>query len=414
MKEQQKENIAILNKVFEEVTNSFIEDQDSIFFDIAERNKNRYKELERKLKIWNASRQCIVRNCNKKSIVNSHTIQKKGSLYAISEANHLLTPLFDTRIEGLSLKRVGLNRASTFPGFCIQHENMFQAFENKDKFEYDEDFQLQVFRTISRELVIKQMILEQYEKMLENYIDFRNQKLIALIKERIGNKFLRENDINIKSLSFGNIDVREEQIKKQIKNFNEDICSFEFEFYTAICNDIEKGTVDEISIKVLHLDFQIPVSLAGRGNFHWNEGSHVSNIEIVFLVLPFSNHTYIIGATPKKHKLYLEKYFNSFSRHPLTLLVMVEGWMLYGSDHWFLKPSVWGKIKPEMQKNIIRAVENIEKDIGFICVFSVFNDLRESILTKLVDINLDELTPSFKMFVINEKDKLYKSLKCVT
>jgi len=248
--------------------------------------------------------------------------------------------------------------------------------------------------------------------MLKNYIDFRNKKLITQFGKKIGRSFLTENNIQFKSLSFQNIDIREDQLEKKIEDFRDDISEFDKDFYNAICNDLENGKENELSIISIHLDHQIPLSLAGRGNFNYKDNNgKILNIQSILLVLPFNDHTYVIGATPKRNKAYLDNYFKMFTQHPLTLLVMIEGWMLHGSDHWFLKPSVWDKITREMQSNIIKAIESVEKNVGHFCEFSIFNELRQIILNDLNEIDPDVLKPSFKEFIIKEKAKLTKSFK---
>lgn len=58
--------------------------------------------------------------CKKVTINKSHTIQENGPLSQIAESHDVLTPVFykgklDLRIEKIA-------NASTFPGFCDEHE----------------------------------------------------------------------------------------------------------------------------------------------------------------------------------------------------------------------------------------------------------------------------------------------------
>lgn len=72
---------------------------------------------------WNASRPCVVGGCDQASIVRSHSIQKAGPLESIAEDQHVLQPVFDGS-EKLTMRSVGLNSASVFPGFCSRHEQV--------------------------------------------------------------------------------------------------------------------------------------------------------------------------------------------------------------------------------------------------------------------------------------------------
>ncbi|MGP3725267.1 hypothetical protein [Cereibacter sphaeroides] len=70
-------------------------------------------------------------------IVKAHTIQRKGGLAAIAENNHVLTvkPLMKEMILSSGKpnpRRIGVNSASVFPGFCSKHDSeTFKPIEGK-------------------------------------------------------------------------------------------------------------------------------------------------------------------------------------------------------------------------------------------------------------------------------------------
>jgi hypothetical protein len=74
--------------------------------------------------------------CSSK-IAKAHTVQKKGGLVAISEDDHVLTvkPLMKEMITSRGApdpRRIGLNKASVFPGFCTKHDSeIFKPIEAK-------------------------------------------------------------------------------------------------------------------------------------------------------------------------------------------------------------------------------------------------------------------------------------------
>mgnify|MGYP000941379709 FL=1 len=69
------------------------------------------------------------------------------------------------------MTKVGIREASTFPGFCEKHELEFSCYENKKT---DKEALLQIFRTICREIAVKQKILEHIQNEQDNYIEQRN------------------------------------------------------------------------------------------------------------------------------------------------------------------------------------------------------------------------------------------------
>ncbi|PWE78696.1 zinc chelation protein SecC [Bradyrhizobium sp. SUTN9-2] len=70
-------------------------------------------------------------------ITKAHTVQKKGGLAAIAEAGHVLTvkPSMKEMIEtdgNPQPRKVGVNNASVFPGFCSRHDTtLFKPIEGK-------------------------------------------------------------------------------------------------------------------------------------------------------------------------------------------------------------------------------------------------------------------------------------------
>jgi hypothetical protein len=392
-----------------DVIDEFEKNQNIIISGESERKRLLYESRERKLKMWRLSNKCLFRGCNKPSIPRSHTIQKEGSLRFICQSGHLLTPTFDLKLEKLTLKRIGVNDASTFPGFCNQHELVFCEFETSYDLTESKHFQLQIFRTICRELVIKRSLLPYLQEMLKDYLAFRQKKLFDLVKERLGSLYIKNNKISFKSMSMKNIDWREERINDKIQNIQKDIHDFETNYYDTICNDIESEKDDDLFSQGIRLDMQIPVSLAGRGNFIYNDHGQHKEVNVILIILPFESWTYILASTPKNNQTCLEGYFSEFTKHALTILTMIEGWMIYGSDHWFLKPSVWEQINPATQQEILNGIERTDKNIGYPCEYSIFNELRQQFLSELSREQKENLHFSTKEFILNEEQKLARS-----
>jgi hypothetical protein len=64
-------------------------------------------------------------------ISNAHTIQRRGGLGTIGEAGHVLSVKFS--MDRPPPQRIGLGRASVFPGFCNKHDTAaFQRIEGEN------------------------------------------------------------------------------------------------------------------------------------------------------------------------------------------------------------------------------------------------------------------------------------------
>ena len=113
--------------------------------------------IRRSSRRWRQRHQCVFPGCDRQSIRASHTIQE-AALHLIAEDNHVLTPGMDYGSNQTVMRRVGVGEASVFPGFCESHESIFRVFEEAGELRTERDIELQLFRTICRELVIIVMI----------------------------------------------------------------------------------------------------------------------------------------------------------------------------------------------------------------------------------------------------------------
>lgn len=103
-----------------------------------------------------------------KDIIKAHSVSKGSSLKEISKNGHVLTTFKATTINEKSIKiepkKIGINRASTFTGFCSYHDNsLFSDIEDKD-FEVSElSCFLIAYRAIARELFVKKRATSTFD-----------------------------------------------------------------------------------------------------------------------------------------------------------------------------------------------------------------------------------------------------------
>ncbi|WP_460154911.1 hypothetical protein [Pseudomonas sp. S1_F04] len=108
--------------------------------------------------------------CNE--IISAHSIQKQGQLSLIAESGHVyrlnadLSTLKETNGRPLP-KKIGLNRASTFPGMCKQHDNkLFSPIDNKPLSFDQQQVGLYAYRSICREYFVKENAAITLGKMI--------------------------------------------------------------------------------------------------------------------------------------------------------------------------------------------------------------------------------------------------------
>lgn len=114
--------------------------------------------------------------CNK--IINAHSIQKNGVLSKIAENGKVYSLSknisdIDITTGQVSFKKHGINRVSTFKGFCKYHDNlMFELIDNNPLEPTDEQIFLYAYRSLCKELFVKEnslnLLIKQYEDTKEH------------------------------------------------------------------------------------------------------------------------------------------------------------------------------------------------------------------------------------------------------
>jgi len=348
--------VVAIDKVF----NNFKKDEESIFPNDTFRTDLKFENVKEILGTWHKSKVCIYKGCKEKSILKSHTIQRSPSLRLIAENNHVTTIKFNTKSEKLAATKVGINIASTFPGFCKKHESLFSDFEAKKELVTAENFTLQLYRTVCREIVNTNYYIDIFEKRKKQYLSFRNKKIGEHLIEELGADFLAKHKINIGNVRLAYRDYKANFLDQEIKKLREYLNGFLLKFQDGILNDIHTKKNRKIHILVINLDIEIPLCLAGRGNFQVANNSEIKDIDTILNVLPYPNKTFIVAAVLSKNKSELDFYIDRFS-NSLEAVNMVESWMIHGSDHWFIKPSVWDKIQRQFKNEMINDIYDFSK-----------------------------------------------------
>jgi hypothetical protein len=123
------------------------------------------------LKKFNVSKTCSVpqalhSECTNK-IINAHTVSKSSSLKEISVDGHVLS--FYSNAHGnlktgkLSPTKIGINKASTFTGFCSHHDKtLFSPIEDNPFGINSEHCFLVAYRAVSSELYVKNAASKVY------------------------------------------------------------------------------------------------------------------------------------------------------------------------------------------------------------------------------------------------------------
>lgn len=379
----------------------FRENEDSIFFNKKDQLKYQFS-VEKEMRNWKKNQKCIVKGCNNKSIERSHTIQKSNSLKLISENGHVLMPKM-LNLEEVGIMQIGINEASTFPGYCKDHERLFEGFENIKDFISNEHLGLQIYRTICREIVLNENNLKNIGLIKTRYLEFRSKKIGESVLANLGTEALDPN-LKFVDFKFKGLDYRLKMAKDREKTTSEYLNNFLYKIHDGILNDLKKQKFQKTAFVAIRVDQIIPVAVAGRGNFHIKLKGKIKNVEIIFNVLPTANGTYIFVSALRKFKEEIEVYMSQ-CKHPLLVINLVENWMIHGSDHWFIKPSVWYCINKEAQSKILNEILNYDFNIGKEISLTIFNEIKLDII-RIMELNYSKLSPDAINLLRIEKNKI--------
>lgn len=147
--------------------------------------------------------------CNE--IIKAHSIQRNRLLSVIADNGHVYK--ISANIGSLKknkgrliYEKYGINKVSTFLGFCKRHDNeLFESIDNYPLIPTDQQVLLYAYRSLCRELFVKENALELVNKHLENSI---GQK--AIHKMLLGYK-------NGTAFGFDNLKRHKENYDKSLK-----------------------------------------------------------------------------------------------------------------------------------------------------------------------------------------------------
>ena len=231
--------------------------QKGFFFSLQAKDKKEFRK----------SRPCVFPGCVHTSIPASHTLQRNGPLVAIAEDNHVLTPEVRLSNRKLEMVSVGVGEASTFPGFCPEHEKLFSDLERRRELSRDRDLALQIFRVVCREIVVNRYQIERFKSTLRAWRKVISDRGIAMVREKIGHLVRVYPVSEMKSLVVQGISKYEHGLSETLRDLTDLGELLEKEFQTAALADIE-GRNPGMAHFVAQVEQSIPVCLAGLGTIH--------------------------------------------------------------------------------------------------------------------------------------------------
>ncbi|MEV7634115.1 hypothetical protein AB0N64_17080 [Microbacterium sp. NPDC089318] len=242
---------------------------------------------------------CRQLGCLERPIQNSHTIAE-SALKRISVQSHVISP--DIRdIKSPKTMSVGQGTASTFNGYCLEHEKLFSRTFETSGFNSDFHYTLQLMRSTAREI----WKLESYLGYVEINVKAYEESVLELNLPPIIKRKLA------KSVSF--------PLRSMKANAQRQLQQMEH-MLTWLTPAAEEGQSLPRNVKILKRKSGCNVALSGSTNFHkakLGSGTGLRNIPpftLVFTVLPDSSGSLLMFATSGDHidlSLYIDQYFGA-------------------------------------------------------------------------------------------------------
>lgn len=305
-------------------------------------------------KHWKHIGKCYFPNCNKLSVNNSHSLSKELMLRPISENGHIFSPIANI-YEGRSEigRRIGIKKASIFPGFCQKHESSFD-FEKYGKLDSKETFQQQLFRSISHNIHhIKAQILlnkEYHLKIGEKLEGFLHK--LSFYEDSVFTKISEIKGYLITHF-LGLVELTIEQRTKEL-NFITD--------YWFIPNSkcFGKQLSEEFQYELMVLPEILPTVMACVPLFdnapRNDEGTPDFSYYYFVNIFPNKGKTHILLVSLKEKKELLSQLVLSFKNDSNNIVNFIDYLMIHESKNWYLSPSRWESFSEEKKEMLIDAM----------------------------------------------------------
>jgi hypothetical protein len=318
----------------------------------AERMAAFYAARKRSRQRWQNSDECMFPGCAALSIKRSHTLPRSGPLSLIAEGGHLVTPRV---VDGNSIRvlPIGIGDASTFPGFCSTHEGEFREIDQRKDVDGSRLWMLQFFRTVCWEVRVLEHQRTTMREHAQEYESSLLAKANAFLAARVGA------DTRVTKLT--GVDWRQELMEKEVNRLDALLATYHRDFLEPLRAELAGGD-GALAALVIEVPGVLPVCLAGRGNFHCGTLQDFVTVPVFLQVFPTVNGTKMgmLAAGSTDH--HLKSYVAHFAKLNLGPVDTVEAWMIHGTDHWFLRPSVWNDLPADARERL--EAEFLDKDLS--------------------------------------------------
>jgi hypothetical protein len=253
----------------------------------------------------------------------------------------------DLRSASYRMRRVGINEASTFFGFCEAHESEFE-FEGKGAISDGRQLQRQLFRNICRHVYF----LRHEKQGMARYIDELRLRALPLLDTELRQAAFRSDKRLVRAYVlqdlFGNLELmvaqRAENIAFDMKRWFEPHAA-NFGRYPG-----EFGCHDEL-IRCPSTSVAIATAMLFADAPRRDNGTPDFSFQYYVSFFPNDGAAliHLTALEERRDRLVaLAELFSDSEKAALT----IQGW-LRDSEHWYMRPSAWDMIDREIQARLL-------------------------------------------------------------
>ncbi len=267
---------------------------------------------------------CTDEHCCRPAVA-SHVLARSVTLGPLTENGHLVMPR--AKNGRIDYPRVGWKRASTFPGFCSHHEQMFHVFESAGSLSTPLHHQLQMFRSATRERW-------RIERSLSDF-----QAIETLRMEQIDG-----------------LDVSDDE-REQLKNALEgplsalrSMADIQWSYMVHVRNDLRAAiNAGRVSKGLLAFSDRVEPNVALSGNTVLTVNGRAS--PLVFVTMPNAGQRLFLIATLEEEHHWLDGYRRRFASTAETRTDLIRAFQM-ATDHWFARISWWDSQSHEARSQL--------------------------------------------------------------
>ncbi|MEN5302615.1 hypothetical protein [Pseudomonas sp. TWI628] len=254
---------------------------------------------------------CMYPDCAMQAI-NSHAISKENSLRFISNNGELISPEFIRDDNGfykeIKFKKNGVKQATTFKGFCLKHDAIFNALDTRGLITIG-DFFLQLYRSFAS-FIFEDTIYRESARHAGDHENFNPEHEKAKLLSA---------DLSL-ALAYDLIDGYE--------TANEPLPEGD----SIILEPYSQNYGIDASVIIRRLTFDCPVALQKRFCLH-EDGDY---FDTFVFVIPGREHSTLIVVTKDIH---LNALYSKVCSD-IKALNFIEACMI-NDGHWWLSPTVF-------------------------------------------------------------------------